>query len=100
MLGAGSAVTQQIPANWRQGATPAACSHYANRPSLAVSLSLAAVGSDTAIGGVLMVVGGTGFTAIEFPFIGEALAALKAAVAVFTGTTDKSTRGHDGSPLK
>ncbi len=45
-----------------------------------------------------MVVGGTGFTAIEFPFVDKALAAVKTTIAMVTGTTDKSTSGHDGCP--
>ncbi len=36
-----------------------------------------------------MIVGSTGFAAVELAFVGKALAALKAAVAVFTGAADK-----------
>jgi hypothetical protein len=36
-----------------------------------------------------MIVGGTGFAAVELAFVVIALAALKAAVAVFTGAADK-----------
>lgn len=56
------------------------------------------MGSYTAIGGVLMIVGGAGFTAVELALVAKALATLETTVAMFTGTTDKSTGGHDGSP--
>lgn len=56
---------------------------------------MTAVGSHTTSGGVLVIVGGTGFAAVELAFVAIALAALEAAVAVFTGTTDKGAGGHD-----
>jgi hypothetical protein len=44
---------------------------------------------------VLVIVGGTGFAAVELTFVAIALAALEAAVAVFTGATDKGAGRHD-----
>jgi tRNA A37 N6-isopentenylltransferase MiaA len=56
---------------------------------------LTAVRSHTAGGRVLVIVGGTGFAAVELTFVAIALAALEAAVAVFTGATDKGAGRHD-----